>query len=81
MTFHSEVQLMLQYLQVLMDPDSNTEDLIKALDELEYYVHQIDNARDFDLLGGLAVVVRFLNYTNTDVQCAAAHVLGAATQG
>ena len=64
-----------------MDPDSNSEDLIKALDELEYYVHQIDNARDFDLLGGLAVVIRFLNHTNTDVQSSAALVLGAATQG
>lgn len=73
---------MLVKLQTLVNPNSTPDQLVSALEELEYYVHQIDNGRDFDILGGLTVVVRLLNYTEDyRVQSAAALVLGAATQG
>lgn len=81
LTFHAEIDIMLQRLQILVSPSVTPEQLVSALEELEYYVHQIDNARDFDILGGLSVVVRLLNHTDFRVQCAAALVLGAATQG
>ena len=80
-TFHSDVEIMLQHLDILTNPKTTSEDLVASLHELEYYVHQIDNARDLDLLGGLVVVVRFLNHTENNVQSAAAFVLGAAAQG
>ena len=51
-----------------------------ALDELEYYVHQIDNARDLDSVGGLALVVKLMNSTEPSLKSRATYVLGSATQ-
>ena len=80
-TFHSDVELMLEHLHILTDPDTPPESMVWSLNELEYHVHQIDNARDLDLLGGLVLIVKLLNHTHTDVQSAAAFTLGAAVQG
>lgn len=79
-TFHSDVELMLQHLQILTNSNSTSNAIIQSLIELEYYVHQIDNARDLDVLGGLAIIVRLLNHSDSNVQCAAAFTLGAAVQ-
>ena len=80
-TFHSDVETMLEHLHILTDPATPTDDIIQSLHELEYHVHQIDNARDLDLLGGLVVIVKFLNHSNNSVKSAAAFTLGAAVQG
>jgi len=47
---------------------------------LEYLVHQIDNARDLDIIDGLKLVVFLLEHKNDTVQCNAAHVIGATAQ-
>lgn len=47
----TEVKTMLSHLEVLLGGGSSSEDTIKALGEIEFYVHQLDNARDFDVLG------------------------------
>ena len=81
LTFHADVEIMLEHLQTLTDSETTVDNLVSTLEELEYYVHQIDNARDLDILGGLVVIVRLLNHSNSEVQSAAAYVLGAAVQG
>ena len=80
LTFHADVEIMLQRLEILVNPESTVDDVLRSLDDLEYIVHQIDNARDFDVLGGLAVIIQLLNNSNNDVKCGAALVLGSATQ-
>ena len=75
-----EVRQMMKLVDILHDNSSNSEELIFALGELEYLVHQIDNARDLDKIGGLKLVVFLLEHTNDTVQCNAAHVIGAAAQ-
>ena len=80
-TFHSDIETMLKHLHILTNPDTATEDIVLALNELEYHVHQIDNARDLDLLGGLVVIVKLLNHSDNSVKSAAAFTLGAAVQG
>ena len=62
-TITTEVQIMLSHLQVLVDEDSSRDDILNALREIEYYVHQIDNARDFDTLGRLRMVLVSHDYT------------------
>lgn len=79
-TFHSDVELMLDHLQVLTNSNATSNEIIQSLIELEYYVHQIDNARDLDTLGGLAAIVRLLNHSDNNVKCAAAFTFGAAVQ-
>ena len=80
LTFHPEVELMLEQLQVLADPRSSPSELVEALEELEYHAHQIDNARDLDTIGGLVLVVRLLNHSDVEVVSAACLMLGAAVQ-
>lgn len=82
LSVHSEVELMFEHMQTLARaPETAPGELVAALDELEYHVHQIDNARDLDTIGGLRMVVLLLNHTDSDVAAAAAHVLGSAAQG
>lgn len=75
-----DVRQMMKLVDILHDNSSSSEELIFALTELEYLVHQIDNARDLDVIGGLKLVVFLLEHTNDTVQCNAAHVIGAAAQ-
>lgn len=75
-----EVKQMIKLVDILRDNSSSSEELIFALTELEYLVHQIDNAKDLDIIGGLKLVVFLLEHTNDTVQCNAAHVIGAAAQ-
>ena len=80
LTFHADVEIMLQRLEILVNPESTADNMLRSLDDLEYIVHQIDNARDFDVLGGLVVIVQLLNHSNNDIKCGAALVLGSAAQ-
>ena len=81
LSVHRDVDVMLQHMQTLAAArDSTVFDILHALDELEYYVHQIDNAKDLNTIGGLVLVVRMLNHTAPEVRSHAAHVIGSAAQ-
>jgi len=75
-----DVKIMTKLVAILTDKTSSSEDLVFALSELEYHVHQIDNAQDLDIIGGLQPVILLLEHTNDSVQACAAHVIGAAAQ-
>ncbi|XP_057367633.1 nucleotide exchange factor SIL1-like [Daphnia carinata] len=62
---------------------STKEDLERQviLSDLEFYVHQYDNAQDFVKMGGFSdVVLPALNSTNKDLRSSAAFLLGSACQ-
>ena len=80
LSVHSEVQVMMELLQVLVGEEETPEKLLTALEELEYHVHQIDNARDLDTIGGLQLLVLLLNHSSSDVAAATANVIGSAAQ-
>ena len=75
-----DVRQMMKLVDILHDNSSSSEELTFALAELEYLVHEINNARELDMIGGLKLVVSLLEHTNDTVQCNAAHVIGAAAQ-
>jgi len=75
-----DLKIMTKLVTILTDKTSSSEDLVFALTELEYHVHQIDNARDLDIIGGLEPVILLLEHTNDSIQACAAHVIGAAAQ-
>eukprot|EP00118_Oscarella_pearsei_P018415 m.188622 g.188622 ORF g.188622 m.188622 type:complete len:449 (+) comp39391_c1_seq4:682-2028(+) len=76
----SEVEIMMTHVETLANAESTKEARLHALNELEYYLHQIDNARDLNTIGGLVLVVRCLNDTDAEIRSAAAMALGAAAQ-
>ena len=80
LTFHRDTEVMFEHIQTLTNENSTITEVLHALEELEYYVHQIDNARDLNVIGGLVPIVRLLNHTNSEVRGHAAHVVGSAAQ-
>ena len=75
-----DIEIMQEMVEKINKSKSTKGEILEALDELEYYVHQIDNARDLDNIGGLALVVNFLNQSDEDIKSHAAHVIGSAAQ-
>nr|XP_056712398.1 nucleotide exchange factor SIL1 [Euleptes europaea] len=57
---------------------STLEEKIAALYDLEYYVHQVDNAKDLLSLGGLRLLINGLNSTEPLLKEYTSFVLGAA---
>ncbi|OXU27090.1 hypothetical protein TSAR_008395 [Trichomalopsis sarcophagae] len=62
--------------------DTNkVEDVLEILNNLEYLIHQIDNAQLFTDMGGMAKIISpSLNSTNWEVKAEALKLLGAAVQ-
>ncbi|XP_046850354.1 nucleotide exchange factor SIL1-like isoform X2 [Xenia sp. Carnegie-2017] len=77
-----DIEIMKDQVYVLNNSASSKMDILQALEELEYLVHQIDNARDLDKIGGLTIVVNLLNATDNDddVRSEAISVVGSAAQ-
>uniref|UniRef100_A0A9L0SSH0 Nucleotide exchange factor SIL1 n=1 Tax=Equus caballus TaxID=9796 RepID=A0A9L0SSH0_HORSE len=74
----SDMQIMVRLINKFNSSSSSLEEKIAALFDLEYYVHQMDNAQDLFSFGGLQVVINGLNSTEPLVKEYAAFVLGAA---
>lgn len=75
-----DIEVIMEYVAVLNSSSSNLSEKEYALNELEYYVHQIDNARDLHSIGGLALVIKLLNSTEPSLASRASYVLGSAAQ-
>ena len=76
----TDIEIMKDHISVLTNDSKSDSEKATTLDNLEYYVHQIDNARDLDRVGGFQLVVMLLNHTNELLQQKAANVIGAAAQ-
>lgn len=76
----TENEIMLGLLKRYVKQDISDEEKIVLLTELEYYVHQYDNAVDFTKAGGMTLALSALNSTNEKVRTAAAFLLGSAMQ-
>ncbi|ELW54028.1 Nucleotide exchange factor SIL1 [Tupaia chinensis] len=74
----TDMQIMARLINKFNSSSSSLEEKIAALFDLEYYVHQMDNAQDLLSFGGLQVVINGLNSTEPLVKEYAAFVLGAA---
>ncbi|KAM9064742.1 nucleotide exchange factor SIL1 isoform 3-T4 [Sarcophilus harrisii] len=74
----SDLQIMVRLINQFNSSSTTLEEKIMALYDLEYYVHQMDNARDLLSFGGLQVVINGLNSTEDLVKEYSAFVLGAA---
>lgn len=54
--------------------------IVTNLEDLEYYVGKLDNARDFAKMGGLEACLMLLNHTELPVREAAAWVVGSTVK-
>lgn len=81
MGIKTDNEIVTELLGRLKDEETGVLQRLQVLAELEYYLHQIDNAVVFNDLGGLPWIIKAINYTHDErIQKEAALVLGAATQ-
>uniref|UniRef100_A0A3P8RXU5 Nucleotide exchange factor SIL1 n=1 Tax=Amphiprion percula TaxID=161767 RepID=A0A3P8RXU5_AMPPE len=74
----TDVQIMRRLLDQFNSSNSTTEQRLGILLELEYMVHQVDNAQNLCSMGGLQVVLEGLNSSDFRLQENSAFVLGSA---
>lgn len=75
-----DIEIIKEHVETLNRTSSSLPEKEHALDELEFYVHQIDNAIDLDTIGGLTLVIKLMNSTDPSLVRQATYVLGSATQ-
>ncbi|CAG5123208.1 unnamed protein product [Candidula unifasciata] len=76
----TEGQIVTELESELKQKDIAHDRLKLVLVDLEYYLHQIDNAKIFCDLGGMKTLIRLMNSTEEDIREAATHTVGAALQ-
>ncbi|XP_061857924.1 nucleotide exchange factor SIL1 [Colius striatus] len=74
----TDYEIMVKLISTFNSSVSTLDEKVAALYDLEYYVHQVDNAKDFLSMGGLQLVIKGLNSTEAVLKEHAAFVLGAA---
>ncbi|XP_053236479.1 nucleotide exchange factor SIL1 [Podarcis raffonei] len=74
----TDFEIMFKLINKFNSSTSTLEEKITALHDLEYYVHQVDNAKDLLSIGGLQLLINGLNSTEPLVKEYASFVLGAA---
>ncbi|KAM9604009.1 nucleotide exchange factor SIL1 isoform 1-T3 [Morphnus guianensis] len=78
MKMETDYEIMVKLISKFNSSASTLDEKVAALYDLEYYVHQVDNAKDFLSMGGLQLVIDGLNSTEATLKEHAAFVLGAA---
>ncbi|XP_071767710.1 nucleotide exchange factor SIL1 [Centroberyx gerrardi] len=74
----TDIQVMRRLLTQLNSTNSTTEQRLNILLELEYLVHQVDNAQTLCSMGGLQMILAGLNSSDSRLQESSAFVLGSA---
>ncbi|XP_054453638.1 nucleotide exchange factor SIL1 [Anoplopoma fimbria] len=74
----TDVQIMKRLLDQFNSSKCTTEQKLSLLLELEYLVHQVDNAQTLSSMGGLQLILEGLNSTDFRLQESSAFVLGSA---
>ncbi|XP_029589633.1 nucleotide exchange factor SIL1 isoform X2 [Salmo trutta] len=78
MLMESDFQIMSRLVSQFNSSNATVEEKVKALHDLEYLVHKVDNAQNLASRGGLKLVVDALNSTDYRLQESASFVLGSA---
>ncbi|KAM7004210.1 nucleotide exchange factor SIL1-like [Passerculus sandwichensis] len=78
MKIETDYEIMVKLISKFNSSASTLDEKVAALYDLEYYVHQVDNAKDFLSMGGLRLVIEGLNSSEASLKEHAAFVLGAA---
>ncbi|XP_033122374.1 nucleotide exchange factor SIL1-like [Anneissia japonica] len=76
----TDTEIMQRLVEQYKQKDASLQQRVNVLLELEYYVHQIDNAQNLESVGGFQILVDGLNDTELQIKEACAFVLGSAFQ-
>ncbi|KAL6479622.1 hypothetical protein MHYP_G00106550 [Metynnis hypsauchen] len=74
----TDIQIMRKLLSQFNSTGSTVDQRVTALLDLEYLVHQVDNAQNLVSMGGMKLITDALNNTDVRLRESAAFVLGSA---
>lgn len=80
MAVKTEGEIVTELTTKLKGPHDDVESMKSVLVDLEYYLHQIDNAKMFADLGGLETMLKLMNNSNDDIRESVTYAIGAALQ-
>ncbi|XP_029439563.1 nucleotide exchange factor SIL1 isoform X2 [Rhinatrema bivittatum] len=78
MQIETDFEIMTKLISKFNSSNSSLDEKAAALNDLEYYVHQVDNAQNMLCVGGLQLVINELNGTEAVLKELSAFVLGSA---
>ncbi|KAM9795592.1 nucleotide exchange factor SIL1 [Neosynchiropus ocellatus] len=78
MLVETDAQILRRLLSHFNSSSTTTEQRLSILEELEYMVHQVDNAQILCTMGGLQLILTCLNSSDSRLQEYSAFVLGSA---
>lgn len=78
MLVETDVQIMHRLIAQFNSSSATVAKRVKVLLELEYLVHQVDNAQNLVSMGGMKMVINALNCSDIELRENAAFVLGSA---
>lgn len=76
----TETKEMQKRIDIIVNETSTEEDIITAINDLEYYISDQDNAHDLDNLGGLSLLVHLLTDESINIKKAALTALGTCVK-
>ncbi|XP_070211540.1 nucleotide exchange factor SIL1-like isoform X1 [Littorina saxatilis] len=76
----TDAEVITELVELFRSTSPVEDDVIPILSQLEYYLHQIDNAMLFCDLGAMPMLLKCLNNSKDDVRSEAALTLGSAAQ-
>lgn len=63
----SDTKEMKDRINIILDKSSTEDDILLAIDDLEYYAMDLNNAKDLDGIGGFSLMVHILNDDNSTI--------------
>ncbi|XP_053318605.1 nucleotide exchange factor SIL1 [Spea bombifrons] len=78
LNIETDFDIMTKIINRFNNSVSTTAEKVNALYDLEYYVHQVDNAQNLHRLGGLQLIISSLNSTEPSLIEHSAFVIGSA---
>ncbi|GFN90642.1 nucleotide exchange factor sil1 [Plakobranchus ocellatus] len=80
MAVKTEGEIVRELTNKLNESSKDSDQIKTILIDLEYYLHQIDNAQLFCDLGGMTFMLKLMNSTSEEIRGSVCHTLGAAMQ-
>ncbi|KAK3095048.1 hypothetical protein FSP39_009660 [Pinctada imbricata] len=80
MNIQTDGEIVTDLVKKLSNKDIDSSERATVLEDLEYYLHQIDNAVLFCDMGGMPLILQTLNSSEASVRSMSAFVLGSALQ-
>jgi len=76
----TDAEKMKKLLKIITDPQSDRNKIIYSMEELQFYIEDLDNANDLDKIGGIVPIIAKLDDSDSEIRYWAAYLLVTVVQ-